>query len=48
VSTGGDSFFVVFASAQDSVACCVQAQPALGGLNWPGGAVVQVRMGLRA
>ncbi len=48
VSTEGDSFFVVFASADDAAACCVQAQRALGGLDWPGGAVVRVRMGLHS
>jgi class 3 adenylate cyclase len=48
MGTEGDSFFVVFASAADAVACCAVAQRALGGYAWPGGAPVRVRMGLHA
>jgi len=46
LGTEGDSFFVVFSSAADAVGCCVAAQRALGGYDWPGGAAVPVRMGL--
>ena len=48
VSTEGDSFFVVFASADDAVGCCLQAQRALAGQDWPGGAALRVRMGLHS
>ena len=48
LGTEGDSFFVVFESAADAVACCVAAQRALGGYAWPGGAAVRVRMGLHS
>jgi predicted ATPase len=48
MGTEGDSFFVVFESAADAVACCVAAQRALGGHEWPGGATVRVRMGLHS
>ncbi|MGD8806496.1 MAG: DUF2791 family P-loop domain-containing protein, partial [Chloroflexota bacterium] len=46
VSTEGDSFFVSFPRATDAVAAAVEAQRALVAHNWPGGAQVQVRMGL--
>jgi predicted ATPase len=48
MGTEGDSFFVVFGSATDAVACCVAAQRALAGYAWPGGAAVKVRMGLHS
>jgi predicted ATPase/class 3 adenylate cyclase len=48
MGTEGDSFFVVFASAADAVACAAAAQRALGGYAWPGGAPVRVRMGLHS
>ena len=48
MGTEGDSFFVVFASASDAVRCCVGAQRALSGHDWPGGAAVRVRMGLHS
>jgi predicted ATPase/class 3 adenylate cyclase len=48
ISTEGDSFYVVFASADDAVGCCVAAQRALVGYDWAGGAVVRVRMGLHS
>ena len=48
LGTEGDSFFVVFESAADAVACCVAAQRGLGGHDWPGGAAVRVRMGLHS
>jgi class 3 adenylate cyclase/tetratricopeptide (TPR) repeat protein len=46
--TEGDSFFVVFGSAADAVRCCVAAQRALSGHDWPGGVSVRVRMGLHS
>ncbi len=48
MGTEGDSFFVVFASAADAVDCCVAAQRALAGHDWPGGVAVRVRMGLHS
>jgi class 3 adenylate cyclase len=48
MGTEGDSFFVVFASAADAVRCCVAAQQALAGHDWPDGAAVRVRMGLHS
>jgi predicted ATPase/class 3 adenylate cyclase len=48
MGTEGDSFFVVFQSAADAVDCCVAAQLALAGHDWPGGVAVRVRMGLHS
>jgi predicted ATPase/class 3 adenylate cyclase len=48
MGTEGDSFFVVFESAGDAVACAVAAQQALAGHDWPGGVAVRVRMGLHS
>jgi predicted ATPase/class 3 adenylate cyclase len=48
MGTEGDSFFVVFGSAADAVACCVAAQRALADHRWPGGVAVRVRMGLHS
>jgi predicted ATPase/class 3 adenylate cyclase len=48
LGTEGDSFFVVFESAGDAVGCCVAAQRALAGHDWPGGDAVRVRMGLHS
>ena len=48
ISTEGDSFFVVFASAADAVACALAAQRALAGHDWPDGDAVRVRMGLHS
>ncbi len=48
MGTEGDSFFVVFESAADAVACCVAAQRGLGGYDWPSGVAVRVRMGLHS
>ena len=48
LGTEGDSFFVVFASAADAVDCCVVAQRALAGHDWPDGIAVRVRMGLHS
>ena len=44
MGTEGDSFFTVFESAGDAVRCCVAAQRALAGHDWPGGVLVRVRM----
>jgi len=44
----GESFFVVFESAADAVACCAVAQRALAAHDWPGGVAVRVRMGLHS
>ena len=46
LGTEGDSFFVVFPSAADAVACCAAAQRALAAHDWPDGVAVRVRMGL--
>ena len=48
MGTEGDSFFVVFGSAGDAVACAASAQRALAGHDWPEGEVVRVRMGLHS
>ena len=48
MGTEGDSFFAVFESAGDAVGCCVAAQRALAGHDWPGGRPVRVRMGLHS
>src|ERR1700689_1923079 len=48
MEAAGDSFFVVFESAGDAVGCCVAAQRALAGHDWPGGEAVRVRMGLHS
>jgi predicted ATPase/class 3 adenylate cyclase len=48
MGTEGDSFFVVFGSAGDAARCCVAAQRALCGYDWPGGVAVRVRMGLHS
>jgi predicted ATPase/class 3 adenylate cyclase len=48
MGTDGDSFFVVFSSADDAVQCCLAAQRALAGQDWPGAAAVRVRMGLHS
>ncbi len=46
VSTEGDSFFVVFESAQNAVRAAVDAQLGLRDADWPDGTDVRVRMGL--
>ena len=48
MDTQGDSFFVVFETAADAVACCLAAQRALSAHDWPGGDAVRVRMGLHS
>jgi predicted ATPase len=46
MGTEGDSFFVVFSSAEDAVAAATQAQRSLVAQEWPDGARVRVRMGV--
>ena len=46
IKTEGDSFFVVFRSAQAAVGATVEAQRALAAHAWPDGAPIRVRMGL--
>lgn len=46
VKTEGDSFFVVFPRPTDAVEAVVRMQRELADAEWPGGAVVRVRMGL--
>ena len=48
MSTEGDSFFVVFSSAGDAVACALAAQRALADYDWPGEDAIRVRMGLHS
>ena len=48
MGTEGDSFFVVFESAADAVACALAAQRDLAGHDWPDGDAVRVRMGLHS
>jgi predicted ATPase/class 3 adenylate cyclase len=48
LGTEGDSFFVVFETAGEAVRCCVAAQRALLGHDWPCGVPVRVRMGLHS
>jgi predicted ATPase/class 3 adenylate cyclase/Tfp pilus assembly protein PilF len=48
MGTEGDSFYVVFESASDGVGCCLAAQRALAGHDWPGGIAVRIRMGLHS
>jgi predicted ATPase/class 3 adenylate cyclase len=48
MGTEGDSFYVVFESAAGAVSCCLAAQQALAGHDWPDGAAVRVRMGLHS
>jgi predicted ATPase/class 3 adenylate cyclase len=48
MSTEGDSFFVVFESPGEAVACALAVQRALADYDWPGGAAIRVRMGLHS
>ena len=48
MGTEGDSFFVVFESADDAVRSCLAAQRALSRHDWPDGIQVRVRMGLHS
>jgi class 3 adenylate cyclase len=45
-ATGGDSFGVAFHRAADALAWAVELQSGIGGQRWPGGAAIQVRVGL--
>jgi predicted ATPase/class 3 adenylate cyclase len=46
MGTEGDSFFLVFASAVDAAAACVEGQRALAAHAWPQDVAPRVRMGL--
>jgi predicted ATPase/class 3 adenylate cyclase len=46
LGTEGDSFFVVFATADGAVSAAAQAQRELAGYKWPAGERVRVRMGI--
>ena len=48
VGTEGDSFFVVFPTAQGATTAAVAAQRALGDEPWPEDAAIRVRMGLHS
>jgi predicted ATPase/class 3 adenylate cyclase len=46
VGTEGDSFFVAFETAPDSVSAAIEAQRGLAAFSWPDGEQVRVRMGI--
>ena len=46
IDTQGDAFFFSFTRAKDAADAAVDAQRALTAHEWPGGALVRVRMGL--
>ena len=46
LGTEGDSFFVVFTTAEAAVKAATQAQQGLATFEWPGGEQVRVRMGI--
>jgi predicted ATPase/class 3 adenylate cyclase len=46
MGTEGDSFFVVFPTAEGAVTAATQAQRELAGYEWPAGEQVRVRMGI--
>ncbi len=46
LGTEGDSFYVVFPTAEGAVAAATQAQRELAAFEWPGGERVRVRMGI--
>jgi class 3 adenylate cyclase len=46
IDTQGDSFFVAFRRARDTVAAAVAAQRSLAGHRWPEGVRLRVRMGM--
>lgn len=46
IGTEGDSFFVVFSTAEEAVAAAAQAQWDLAHFAWPDGEQVQVRIGI--
>jgi predicted ATPase/class 3 adenylate cyclase len=46
LGTEGDSFFVVFPTAENAVRAATRAQRELATYRWPGGEIVRVRMGI--
>jgi predicted ATPase/class 3 adenylate cyclase len=46
MGTEGDSFFVVFTSAQGALSAAIEAQRGLRHHDWPGGVPLRVRIGL--
>jgi predicted ATPase/class 3 adenylate cyclase len=46
LGTEGDSFYVVFSTAEAAVGAATQGQRDLDGFQWPGGDRVRVRMGI--
>jgi len=46
LGTEGDSFMVVFPTAEGAMRAAVQAQRELAAFEWPGGEQVRVRMGI--
>src|SRR4051794_12036993 len=46
IGTEGDSFFVVFPTAEAAVAAAAQSQRGLARFAWPAGERVQVRIGI--
>ena len=46
MGTEGDSFFVVFTSAQEALSAAIEGQRRLGRHDWPGQVPIRVRMGL--
>jgi class 3 adenylate cyclase len=46
VDTQGDSFFVAFPRPREAVLAAVEAQRAVAGHGWPGGAELRVRIGI--
>jgi predicted ATPase/class 3 adenylate cyclase len=46
LGTEGDSFMVVFPTAEGAVAAAAEAQRELAAFDWPGGEAVRVRMGI--
>ncbi len=46
LGTEGDSFYVVFPTAEGAVKAAAQAQRELAAFEWPGGERVRVRMGV--
>ncbi len=46
INTGGDAFYMAFASADDALCAAVHGQQAIGAASWPKGQQVRVRMGV--
>src|SRR5947208_16762194 len=46
LESGGDAFFVAFASAGEAAAAATEAQRALASHEWPSGNEIRVRIGL--